>query len=147
MGQPSSSTIPREDMPFDSSNQFKVLARTWLGGLALAWDEIHALAQAPAILVARGEAIEQNVMAHWHRFAGQTRAMPRRVKSALLLPLDWVAGGVHQSTACAEDELERQVVLALDRLGIPSRERLMQLGNEIDALTERIDAELARQTV
>ncbi len=43
-----------------------------------------------------------------------------------------------------EGELERQVQTVLTNLGIPSRERLDRLNQEIDLLNQRIDEELRK---
>ncbi|NJN81966.1 MAG: phasin family protein [Caldilineaceae bacterium] len=42
----------------------------------------------------------------------------------------------------AEDELERQIQRVLERMGIPSRDRLQQLSLEIEAVSAKIDQEL-----
>lgn len=147
MGQPSASTIPVENESSPPPYPLRMLARTWLGGVALAWDELSALAHAPGRIVERGEALERSLASQWRRLADQARAGSERLTASMRAPIDWVAGGVHEGGAFAEEELERQIEQALDRLGIPSRERLRQLGDEIDALAERIDAELARQAV
>jgi len=44
----------------------------------------------------------------------------------------------------ADDDLAQQVKVALVNLGIPSRERLERLSQEIEALTEKIDEELRK---
>lgn len=42
-----------------------------------------------------------------------------------------------------EEDLENQVERVLERLGIPSRERISKLSAEIEALSQKIDAQLA----
>jgi hypothetical protein len=52
--------------------------------------------------------------------------------------------GMAVHAADADDDLEQQVKEALANLGIPSRERLERLSQEIEALTVKIDEELRK---
>lgn len=154
MGQQMSSagatTLPAEDAPAETVTEtptiLHLLARAWIGGLALAWDELSTLARSPARILARGEALERTILEQVRFLGDQSRTGSQRFSATLRHPFDWAVDNVQSRSVLAEEELERQIQQALDRLGIPSRERLMQLGAEIDALAERIDEELARQT-
>jgi len=46
-----------------------------------------------------------------------------------------------------EDQVEKQVERVLVNLGIPTRDRLERLNQEIDRLNAKLDEELARQQV
>lgn len=151
MGHNSSTPFSVEEASHDAEaqaaalNALHFLARVWLGGLGLAWDEIRTLSQSPSTFLKRGEEVERTLVQKWYGLGEAMRAGSGRVVAGLRSPIDWAVGGVQSKGLLAEEELERQIEMALERLGIPSRERLLQLGEEIDALAQRIDAELARE--
>lgn len=139
------SSMPVEEISAAPPTILHFYARAWVGGLALAWEELSRLARSPSLLVARGEAAEKSILKQLRSIGESSRAGSQRVSASLRFPFDWAVDNMQNGSVHAEVELERQIQQALDRLGIPSRERLMQLGAEIDALAERIDAELERQ--
>jgi hypothetical protein len=52
--------------------------------------------------------------------------------------------GMGEGHSLDEDELEKRVELVLANLGLPSRERLVRLSQEIDDLNQKIDRQLQR---
>ncbi len=145
MGQHTSATTSQQSQPSFPVSMLHTLAYCWVGGIAIALDEIESGALSPGRFVDRGEALEQSLVKQWWRLVAGTHSGARRLSRTLLSPITWTSTRVQQRTWLAEEELEHQIEMALDRLGIPSRERLLQLADEIDALTQRIDAELARE--
>ncbi len=51
---------------------------------------------------------------------------------------------LRRSEATAENEVDTQVERVLERLGIPSRERIVKLSAEIEALSRKIDQQVAQ---
>lgn len=124
------------------------VVRVSLGGWALAWDAVVGTVRDPHRLYARGRAIEAMLAEQVGILRKSVEETPRSVLAATMAavraPFVRLESDLAATGALAEEELERQVDLALARLGIPTRERILRLGREIDALTARIDRELER---
>lgn len=124
------------------------IARTYLGVWVLAWDALVENAQDSEALLARGKRLEMSLTdqaeALWKRAERAPASLVSAARATLLAPLLRVEKDLSATSAIAEEELERQVDQALARLGIPTRDRILELGREIDALTARIDRELDR---
>ena len=53
-------------------------------------------------------------------------------------------GQLRESRGGANEEIERRVELALANMGLPSRERLERLSQEIDMLNQKLDEQILR---
>lgn len=124
------------------------LARAYLGAWVLAWDGLVENTQDSEALLARGKRLEMSLTdqaeALWKRAERAPASLVSAARATLLAPLLRVEKDLSATSAIAEEELERQVDQALARLGIPTRDRILELGREIDSLTARIDRELDR---
>lgn len=124
------------------------VARQVVGGWALAWDSALEVVRAPGAFVVqverRGLDVEKSI-ADFLRSMQQNRTGGwQRVRAGAMRTLRWTRQEATDSSQYAEGELERQVERVLERMGIPTRDRLERLGREIDSLTQRIEGELAR---
>ncbi len=117
---------------------------TWVGAWALLYDAAQDVVRQPAHYMdrieRRGLALERVLTREWQSLA---RSGFKRLPGAALGPLHWARREVAAGGQYAEDEIERQVERVLERLGIPSRERLERLSDEIESLSAKIDLELA----
>lgn len=124
------------------------LLRAYLGAWAMTWDAVVETVQKPETLYARGRTAQAAIVEEagkWWQGIGKARgSILSATRSAVRAPLVRLEGDLAATSAVAEEELERQVEVALARLGIPTRDRILKLGRDIDALTSRIDKELAR---
>jgi len=124
------------------------IIRAYLGVWALAWDALVENTQEPETLFARGRTLEASIAGHsralWKNVERTPASLVAAVRGVVRTPLLRVEKDLAATSAIAEEELERQIDHALARLGIPTRERILELGRDIDALTARIDRELDR---
>jgi hypothetical protein len=131
-----------------SPTLFNRVVRTYIGGLSLTLEGARSIVLEPQLLVQRGASSERYLEARadaiWHTIVSMPAEMLAMVRGLVRNPLTRMQQGVHASTGVAEAELERQVEAALARMGIPTRERIQRLAQEIDLLTLRIDGELER---
>ena len=124
------------------------IVRAYLGAWALALDALIESAQEPQTLFARGRTLEANIANQteglWKNVERAPGSLVAAARSVVRMPLLRVEKDLAATSAIAEEELERTVDQALARLGIPTRDRILELGRDIDALTARIDRELDR---
>ncbi|MBX2998469.1 MAG: phasin family protein [Caldilineaceae bacterium] len=122
-----------------------VLAYAGLWGMA--YDEAATLIDKGKSILEkaehRGETLEHNATEQVKKVGKQARSRLQKVEARV----ESLQGKVKSRTERAENkveyDLETQVERVLDRLGIPSRDRIMKLSEEIEALSLKIDAQMA----
>jgi TolA-binding protein len=127
----------------------------YAGLWAMAYDEAAAILERGRKLLSeaesRGEDIECEATERVHAVRNQAQDQLKKVENRL----DKLRGQAKKEARKAEskveskldNELESQVERVLDRLGIPSRERIIRLSNELEALSLKIDARFGAQGV
>lgn len=119
-----------------------VLAYAGLWGLA--YDEAKAILERGKKLVDeaehRGEEFEETAASEAQKARKEAEERVKKLQKRL-------EKRIRRTESKTEKQLERQVQDVLDRLGIPSRERIEKLNREIDALTKKIDQQLAKPAV
>lgn len=120
--------------------------RVYAGFWALAYDVVSGVWQDPADFFdrveRRGLRMEKVINRRLQTIEERSSHELRRLSDGAMMPIKWVKQEVVEGSHLAEDEVERQVERVLERLGIPTRERLERLSHEIEALTAKIDTEL-----
>lgn len=124
-----------------------VLAYVGLVGLAI--DEARELMERGKKLVEeaeeRGEKLEKQAVRQVKDVRKQAEKRLETVEKRLEKVQKRAVKRVEKSEAKAEKELESQVERVLERLGIPSRERIVRLSEEIEALSKKIDEQIVAQ--
>ena len=122
--------------------------RVYAGFWALAYDMVAGLWRDPNEFLdrveRRGLGLEREINSRVRAIEERSSHEIRRLSDGAMMPVKWVKQEVVEGSHMAEDEMERQVERVLERLGIPSRERLERLSREIETLTAKIDNELLR---
>lgn len=122
-----------------------VLAYAGLWGMA--YDEAltllnrskHVLDQAED----RGEKLEAEANRRTEEVRMQAEEQLKAIESRFDKVRNRFARQADEMEESVEADLENQVERVLERLGIPSRERISKLSVEIEALSKKIDAQLA----
>ena len=125
------------------------LMRVYLGVWGSTYDRAADLYQDGATLledaIRRGEEMEK-------AFSHHTAPVERRASQQFTTlqhrfgdNVEKVARTVVETSESLEDQLEKRVDRVLMNLGIPTRDRLERLNQEIDRLNIKLDEELARQ--
>ena len=68
----------------------------------------------------------------------------RKLQDQMDENVDHLRGGFMDATSSADEDLEKRVELVLSNMGLPSRERLERLSQEIDDLNQKLDQQLRR---
>ena len=114
----------------------------YLGLWAIVYDSTLGVYQGSAKLLGsaeqRGERMENDVTRRFHLVEEKTADDLKRLQDQVESNVGQVRGEVLD----IEEEMEKRIQQVLANLGIPSRERVERLSQEIDSLTERIDREL-----
>lgn len=122
--------------------------RTYAGFWALACDALADVWRDPShfldLVERRGLRVEKVINTRLRSLEERSSEELRRLSDGALAPVKWMQKEVVEGSHLAEDEIERQVERVLERLGIPSRERLERLSHEIETLSAKIDSELLR---
>jgi transposase len=121
-----------------------LLAYAGLWGMA--YDEAAALLDKGKSMLEeaehRGETMESTATERMKKVGKQAKSRLQKVEARV----DSLQGKLISRAERAEDkveyDLESQVERVLDRLGIPSRDRIMKLSEEIEALSLKIDAQM-----
>lgn len=95
--------------------------------------------------IARGERMEDALDRRLDRFGRRASKEATVLQSQVGDNIEQVARTVSGKSEGFEDQLEKQVERVLVNLGIPTRDRLERLNQEIDRLNAKLDEELARQ--
>ncbi len=123
----------------------------YAGLWAMAFEEAQAILERSRKLVAeaerRGEALEREAEKELRQTRSQLEQRLRRPLSQVEQRVEkvrqQVARRLERTEGVAEKELEQHVERILERLGIPSRERIVKLSQEIEELNRKLDAILA----
>ena len=92
----------------------------------------------------RGSRMEQVFMQRFHGLENCTANELKKLQNQVEANVDQVRSTVFDTRSEVEVELEKRVELVLANVGIPSRDRLERLSQEIDFLNQKIDQELLR---
>ena len=95
--------------------------------------------------IARGERMEKALDKQLERFGRRTSKQVTALQNQLGSNVEQVTRTVSDTSEGFEAQLEKQVERVLVNLGIPTRDRLERLNQEIDRLNAKLDEELARQ--
>lgn len=122
------------------------VALAYAGLFGLAYDEAKAILERGRKMVSQAESRGEKMEAATRRQAKSARqGVEKRVQKAekeVEKIQKRLVKQVRRSEATAENEMDSQVEKVLERLGIPSRERIVKLSAEIEALSRKIDQEV-----
>lgn len=88
----------------------------------------------------RGEVMEYEVKRRFGSLEEQAVSEMRRLQSQA----EESILQMRESQGDVNDELEKRIELLLSNMGLPSRDRLERLGQEIDALNQKLDEQILR---
>jgi len=128
------------------------VALAYAGLLGLAYDEARAILDRGRKLVdeaeSRGEKMESATLRQVKNVRkGVEKQVEKQVKMAekeVGKVQKRFVKQVRRSEAQAENSIDAQVERVLERMGIPSRERIVNLSAEIDALSRKIDQKVVQ---
>lgn len=128
------------------------VALTYAGLLGMAYDEAKAILDRGRKMVSeaesRGEKLEnearRQVKSARKDVEKQVKQQVKGVEKEVEKVQKRFTKQVRRSEAKAENEMDAQVERVLERLGIPSRDRIIKLSAEIEALSRKIDRELVQ---
>lgn len=119
-----------------------------VGACAYAYDGVIDVYQGGVKLwddaVRRGEGMEQSFNQRVNQFGRDTFKRFDRLQIRFGNNVEQVTRSVVDTSETLEDQLEKQVERVLVNLGIPTRDRLERLNQEIDRLSSKLDEELTR---
>lgn len=125
------------------------LALAYIGLWGCAYDRATDVYQSGVRLwedaIVRGEALEQALQQRMEQLGRRTARQLNRLQNRFGDNVEQVTRTVADTGEGFEAQLEKQVERVLVNLGIPTRERLERLNQEIDRLNAKLDEELARQ--
>lgn len=123
-------------------------ALIYVGFFGCVYDRASRLYQRSEKLVgsaiARGEKMEQAFNKQFERLGQRTSKEIDTLQNQLGENVEQVTRTVSDKGEGLEGQLEKQVERVLVNLGIPTRDRLERLNQEIDRLNAKLDEELAR---
>ena len=130
------------------------VALAYAGLLGLAYDEARAILERGRKLIgeaeSRGEALEaatlRTVKNARHDVEKQVEKQVKMAEKEMGKVQKRLVKQVRRSEAQAENSIDAQVERVLERMGIPSRERIVKLSAEIEALSRKIDQEVVYAT-
>ncbi|MBI3959089.1 MAG: phasin family protein [Chloroflexi bacterium] len=127
------------------------VALAYAGLWGMAYDEARSILERGRKMVneaeSRGEKMEA---ASLRQMKNARRSVEKQVKNAekkMEKVQKRFAKQVRRSEAQAENEIDSQVEKVLERLGIPSRDRIVKLSAEIEALSRKIDREVVQAKI
>lgn len=125
-----------------------VLAYAGLWGMA--YDEAAGLLEKGKSMLEqaehRGESMESAATKRAQKVREQAKGRLQKMEARFDSMQGKVKGRAEKAEGKVEYDLETQVERVLDRLGIPSRDRIVKLSEEIEALSKKIDAQLAAES-
>ena len=123
------------------------VTRVTVGLWVLVYDGLSWTVRNPANAMdkveRRGLKVEKELSRRLNALERGSEAVVHRVRGGAADGVRRMRLDTQDAGEAAEVEMERQVEKALLKLGLPSRERLEQLTNEIESLSHKIDQELA----
>jgi len=124
------------------------VALAYAGLFGMAYDEASAIVERGRKMVSEAEDRGQKMEAATLRqVKNARRGVAQQVKSAekeVEKVQKRFTQRVRRSESKAENEIDTQVERVLERLGIPSRDRIVKLSAEIEALSRKIDQEVVQ---
>lgn len=125
------------------------LALAYIGLWGCAYDRAASVYRSGMKLwedaVARGETMEEALQQRLAQLERRTTKQFNGLQNRFGDNVEQVTRTVADTGESLEVQLEKQVERVLVNLGIPTRERLERLNQEIDRLNAKLDEELARQ--
>jgi transposase len=122
-----------------------VLAYAGLWGMA--YDEAATLLNKGKSMLEeaehRGETMESAATERVKKVGRQAKSRLQEVEARVDSLQGKISSRAERAEGKVEYDLEVQVERVLDRLGIPSRDRIMKLSEEIEALSLKLDAQMA----
>jgi hypothetical protein len=122
-----------------------VLAYAGLWGMA--YDEATTLLNKGKSMLEeaehRGETMESAATERVKKVGEQAKSRLQKVEARVDSLQGKISSRAERAEGKVEYDLEAQVERVLDRLGIPSRDRIMKLSEEIEALSLKLDAQMA----
>jgi hypothetical protein len=117
------------------------LVLAYVGAGAYVWDGAAAVYRSGERLLAgaekRGVRMEQDVRRRFGNFEAQAVNEMRKLQGQ-------ADESIQHMRESHSEEIEKRVELALANMGLPSRERLERLSQEIDALNQKLDEQILR---
>ncbi|MBX3051169.1 MAG: phasin family protein [Caldilineaceae bacterium] len=127
------------------------VARTYAGLLAMAYDGAMTIVKQGRQMVIKAENRGEKMEAATVRQVKNARkGVEKQVKKAekeVQEVQKRLTKQVRRSETQAENEIDAQVERVLERLGIPSRDRIVKLSTEIEALSRKIDQGLVQADI
>jgi len=124
------------------------VALAYVGLLGMAYDEARAIVEKGREMVGEAENRGAKMEAASLRQVKNARhSVEKQVKNAenrMEKVQKRFAKQLRRSESQAENEVDAQVERVLERLGIPSRDRIVKLSAEIEALSRKIDQEVVQ---
>jgi transposase len=122
-----------------------VLAYAGLWGMA--YDEATTLLDKGKSMLEeaeqRGETMESAAAERVKKVGEQAKNRLQKVEAQVDSLQGKISSRAERAEGKVEYDLEAQIERVLDRLGIPSRDRIMKLSEEIEALSLKLDAQMA----
>jgi poly(hydroxyalkanoate) granule-associated protein len=122
-----------------------ILAYAGLWGLA--YDEAVSVLEKGKTMLERaedrGESLETAANRQVHKVREEAQSRLKSVEARVESFQDKIVNRAQRAEDKVEYDMEAQIERVLERLGIPSRERINRLSVEIEALSQKIDAQLA----
>ncbi|MEZ4836739.1 MAG: phasin family protein [Caldilineaceae bacterium] len=120
---------------------------TYAGLWGMAYDEAMTVLEKGKAIFDKAEDRGEKMEADANRRTEKVRTQAEEQFKAVEARIDKVRSRFTKRAEAMEEsveaDIENQVELVLERLGIPSRERISKLSAEIEALSKKIDAQLA----
>jgi hypothetical protein len=92
----------------------------------------------------RGQRMSRDITRRFGDLEEQAVTEMRKLHYQVDENVDQLRGGFLETNSSADQDLEKRVELVLTNMGLPSRERLERLSQEIDDLNQKIDRQLLR---
>jgi len=121
----------------------------YVGAWAFVYDRVIGLYHGTCKVIntaeKRGEAMEAAVSKRIDRFERRADHQMKTIQEQFSGSTQRITHKLSGASETMEGRLEEQIERVLINLGIPTRERLERLNQEIDRLNTKLDEELARQ--
>lgn len=119
------------------------VALTYAGLFGMAYDGVKSIVAQGRKIVSeaesRGEKMEAATLRQMKETQRGVEKRMKKVEKEVEKAQKRLIKQVHRSETQAENEMDTQMERVLDRLGIPSRDRIAKLSAEIEALSLKID--------
>jgi len=92
----------------------------------------------------RGQRMSRDLTRRFGDFEEHAVGEMRKLQDQMDENVDHLRGGFVDAKSGADEDLEKRIELILSNMGLPSRERLERLSQEIDDLNQKLDQQLRR---